>query len=415
MIGKIITRVLKVMGIILGVILFLVAAYAVFNTPFVSEYKRLTQTDLEQFSSYLGTHASDPREFVSEQFKTHDVILIGEMHRRLQDVEFVKSLIPYVHETNHVTVVGWEFGASDFQGEVDSIVNAPRFDEKKAISVMRRSSWFWNFEEYLDIFRTVWEINSTIPAQAEKIRFLQLGSDYNERLLRAPDRTVRETEARRFMYDKKMAEIIEQEVLLKGKKALWYSGVHHAFTHYRQPLIFFLRKTGDERRGGNFLNDTYGDRVYMIALHAPAMNRWLLLSDIIPSLQTVLLSSYYPFGGVLDKVYDIRKQPFAFDAATSPFGLLQDNYSYYSFDHWGAIRLKDYCDGYIVLCSFKEARPVHPIKEWVNTKEDFAEVKNRMRPELSARFDSCTTLQLFLEGDIAKTVRFLHTVDTTGY
>jgi len=118
-----------------------------------------------------------------------------------------------------------------------------------------------------------------MPAGEEKIRFLQLGSDYNERLLRPPDRTVRETEARRFMYDKKMAEIIEREVLLKGKKALWYSGVHHAFTRYRQPGIFFIRMTGEKRRGGNILYDNYGDRVYLIALLAPAVSRWLLLGE----------------------------------------------------------------------------------------------------------------------------------------
>jgi hypothetical protein len=173
--------------------------------------------------------------------------------------------------------------------------------------------------------------------------------------------------------------------------------------------------TGEKRRGGNYLYDKYGDRVYLIALHAPAFSRWLLLGDIIPSLQPVVVTTLYPFGGVLDRLYDIRKQPFAFDAATSPFGSLEDNYTYYSFDHWGPIQLKDYCDGYIVLCSFKEARPVHPIKDWLTTQEDLAEVKASLTPERAVRFDSVSTLQTMLEEDIAKTVRFLHTVDTTGY
>jgi len=142
MLGKLIKKVLKISGLILALLIFLLGAYGVFNTPFARKYKPLTDTDLTQFSEYLGTHTSDPREFVSEQFRTHDVVLIGEMHRRLQDVEFVKNIIPYVHERNHVTVIGWEFGASDFQGEVDSIVNAARFDEKKAICIMRRTNWF---------------------------------------------------------------------------------------------------------------------------------------------------------------------------------------------------------------------------------------------------------------------------------
>ncbi|MEW6456725.1 MAG: ChaN family lipoprotein [Acidobacteriota bacterium] len=415
MLWKLIKIIFKSIGVGLGVIALLVVSYIIYNTPFASKYKTLSGAELQVYLDYLDAHISDPLQFVSKKFERYDVVLVGEMHRRRQDVKFVKSLIPYLYEKNGVTVVGWEFGASDFQSEVDSLVNAAEFDEKKAISLMRRYSYFWNFQEYLDIYRVIWELNKKIPAGKEKIRFLQLGSDYNERKLRSPDPRVRMQENKRYFYDKKMADIIEREALLKGKKALWYSGLHHAFSKYRQPTFFFRFLSGEDRRGGNFLYDKYPDRLYLIVLHMPVMGRWALLAEVIPSGQKFFLRFYYPFSSVIDKVYERHKRPFAFDTRISPFGVLEDNYSYYSFDYWGPIKLKDFCDGYIVPCSFKEAEPVSPIKDWVTTEAELEEVKERMTPDRAAQLKNIADFLKILEEDISRTVHSIHDVDRKGY
>ena len=409
MVWKILKHILKWLGIVVGILILLIVGYFVYNTPFKSKYRQLSDTELQEYVQHLDSTQSDPIEFVAAKFDDHDIVLIGEMHRRLQDVEFVKSLIPYVCRNKNVRVIGWEFGASTLQAQVDSIVTAPVFDERKAIAVMRRSEFYWNFQEYLDIFRVIWQTNRNLPASQEKIRFLQLGSEYIPRLLNSPDPEVRAKEAERFFYDRKMADIMEREVLAKGKKGLWYSGIHHAFTRYRQPRYFFRFVS---TRGGNFLFDKYPDRVYLVALHSPMSSRWAFFQDV-RFLRSVLVPDealVYPFQRIFDQVYQKHGKPYAIDAHISPFGMLEDNYSYYSTDYWGPIRVKDYCDGYAVLCSFAEAQPVHPIKDWIRTKEELDEVRAILTLEMAERETTIPDFLRGLEEDVPKTIKYLHRV-----
>jgi len=168
MLWKIIRRTVKVIGILIGVVILFVIIYFVCSTPFGSKYKHLSGADLERYTQYLESTISEPLEFVSEKFKEYDVVLIGEMHRRRQDVELIKSLIPYLYEKNGITVFCWEHGASAFQEEVDSLVTAPVFDERKAISLQRRSFYERDFQEYLDVMKVIWEINQKIPWEKKR-------------------------------------------------------------------------------------------------------------------------------------------------------------------------------------------------------------------------------------------------------
>jgi hypothetical protein len=201
-----------------GMAALLIVGYAVLNWPAGAKYACVSPSELKTYLDYLDVHVSDPLPFVSQQFRTHDIVLIGEIHRRKQDVEFIKALIPYLYEHNGITIFAWQFGASDSQSEVNSLVNAPEFEEQKAIRLMRRWTYFWNYQEYLDIYHIIWKINNKIPPAREKIRFLQLGSDYIERKYDSPYRSVRKRERIRFAYPQKMVEIMEHEVLSKGKK-----------------------------------------------------------------------------------------------------------------------------------------------------------------------------------------------------
>ena len=65
-----------------------------------------------------------------------------------------------------------------------------------------------------------------------------------------------------------MGEVILAEFVAKNEKALVYSGLHHAFTHYHQPIIHdsqFIRFI--ESRMGNVVYREIGDRAFTIVLH----------------------------------------------------------------------------------------------------------------------------------------------------
>ncbi|MGB7296086.1 MAG: hypothetical protein WBC70_10900 [Candidatus Aminicenantales bacterium] len=410
MIRKAVRLVLKCIGIFVAAAALLMFAYVLFNTHWGKKYRQVTEAELRRYEDYLDAHVSDPLAFVARKFEDYDVVLLGEIHHRKQDVEFIKALIPYLYKRSGVDIIGWEFGASDLQNEVDALVDAPEFDERKAIWILRTSKVYWNCQEYLEVFRVIWRLNRDLTPGRGRVRFLQLDYVRNERKQYSPDPKVRKEEKKRLLdRDRHMADIMDKEVLQKGKKALWYSGLHHAFTKYRQPRFFFRHRTGNKRRAGNFLFDRYPGRVGTVALHAPAMSRLSILSDLFPSLFSIKF--YFPFGSVIDKVYAGRKQPFAFDTGGSPFGELKDNYSYYSVDHWGGLKLKDFCDGYVVPCSFAESEAVSSIPDWIPSEDVYEEVKaTQLSPATASKFKTRTDFLKHLENVASESIRSIHNV-----
>ncbi len=301
------------------------------------------------------------------------------MHFRRQDVEFFNNLIPYLYHTKQIRKFGWEFGAMEFQNEVDSVVNANAFDRAKAIAIMRQSLYYWNFEEYLQVFKTIWEINSQCKNPEERIKFLQLNHTYVEKKFQSRDTAVSFPERVVKGFDRTLFNIVDTAVMQKNDKILIYCGLHHAFTRYRTPFLFF-KKNGDIR-GGEYLYNKYPDKVYMASFCFPSPNKWFLLesamSDGFPPF-------VYPFGGVFNQIYDKYQKPFAVDVSNPVFGNIKEYQSWYAFDALSGIQLKDFCDGYIVLNSFSEIEPVHYIEDWVTNEGDLSEVKNTLLPEYAA-------------------------------
>jgi hypothetical protein len=411
MVWKIIKKCFKIVAIFIAIIFLVLAGYVISNMPFASKYKDLSESELQLYLDYLNSSTSEPLEFVSEKFKQYDVVLIGETHYTLQSTIFLQKLIPYLYQHNGVRIIGWEFGSSSAQAEVDSLLTAPSFDRRKFIDIMRRAIYFWNLEEYLDVFHVVWEFNRQLPSGAEPIRFLQLGSEYVPRRLNSSDPEVRRKEAERFYWEKKFAEIIEREAIQKNEKALVWAGSHHTFTKYRQPRMFFQRRTGEKRRAGNFLYDKYPEKVYSIKLHFPAPHRWVVLTEILPSIGPDANKMFYPFKGIIDQVYARYQKPLAFDTRQSPFGKIKDNYSYYSFDYFGGVQLQDFCDGYIMLCSFAEIKPVHPIEDWITSEKELNEIKNILPPEEAKRIKDIPSFLKQLEQRITGYMQMYHQVN----
>src|SRR5689334_16867726 len=62
--------------------------------------------------TYLRDHARDPYEYVAEQFRDHDLVLVGEWHLGRQNLEFLKRLIPQLPQAG-VFTLGYEFASSE--------------------------------------------------------------------------------------------------------------------------------------------------------------------------------------------------------------------------------------------------------------------------------------------------------------
>ena len=354
----------------------LLLLYILFNLNLFHKTKALSKSAIQPYLQYVEN--SDPFKFVADKFDDHSVVFIGELHKRKQDLEFFNNLIPYLYRTKNITVIGWEFGAAEYQKETDSIVTASEFDRKKAIAVMRNSNYYWCYEEYLEIFKTIWQVNKGISQPGEKIKFLQLNKQYVPKLWNSPNKNIR-LKARKTSFDNILPGIVEKEVLQKNKKVLIYCGWEHSLTKFQTPKFFFLKEK--EGRAGERLFEKYPGNVFQICLLAPFPPRWWMYKALTNSKD---IKWVYPFEAVFNQLYDTLKRPFAVNAGNPAFAILKDYNSFYAFDKSNGVKLKDFCDGCIMLNSFDEIEPVNVIPDWVTTAEELDEVK-RVLPDADVR------------------------------
>ena len=161
--------------------------------------------------------------------------------------------------------------------------------------------------------------------------------------------------------------MILDEVVANGEKALIYSGIHHAFTEYKQPLY---NLNGEHRfngyndaRMGNFIYKEIGKNVITIFLHSP----WY--SD--QGFDEPMVS---PVDGIIDAVmpeFSLDSRRIGFDVNDTPFGKLPGETSIYKHGYTDSLNnivfaLDMYCDGYIYQMPLSEYVLVTPIEDFVN-------------------------------------------------
>jgi len=293
-------------------------------------------------ADYLKSNWQTPEEYVINKFESHDYVFIGEYHRIKHDVDLILKLIPMLQE-NGINNLAIEFGNYEDQYLVDSLLNLPFFDRNLAKQIMFSNSPFWGYAEYIDIYRVAWEVNHAKNLDRKnRFRVVNLGAVYDP---------CKEGGAWRDIDpDIFMADVIFKEIINKNEKALIYSGSHHAFTKYHQPLYDFGKDTlvgFNKTKMGNVIYDSLKTKVFNIYLHAA----WV--SDKGWDENSVL-----PVNGVIDSIMTIfNNKPIGFDVINTPFGKLTCNNSYYAFGYPN-FTLDKYCDGYIFQNTFANYKPI---------------------------------------------------------
>jgi hypothetical protein len=137
-----------------------------------------------------------------------------------------------------------------------------------------------------------------------------------------------------------------------------YSGAHHAFTEYRQPIAdnnAFLR-FGDVRLG-NHVFDKIGKRAITIFLHSPWVNADGYDKPYV-----------HPADGYIDAVMEQLGpacRRVGFDTKETPFGRLPGETSLYKYGYED-FTLETIYDGYIYQGPFSECEGVTVIKDFFN-------------------------------------------------
>ncbi len=327
---------------------------------------------------HLAEQGESPEDYVTSQFTDHDVVMIGEFNRIKEDVEFVQSLLPRLYEEAGVRVIAIEFASSPDQAVIDTLLGDVLFNAVAAAAVQRRySGGMWPYLDYLDIYKSAWDINRKRPPGSEPFRVVALSPYVDWEKLNYGSEAESQTERQRLAaYDAHMAEVLEREVLSRGEKALVYCGIRHAFTRFEDPVVregTFVRFR--QGRMGNLLHEKLGERVMTVLLHSP----W-------PAPDRSGL--YRACDGTLDLALDAHGAPVGFDVPGSPFGDLGDTRAVYRLGH-ADFSLAKLCDGYVYQKPLNDLTGVSTISGWIPTPEAFEEAKRKapMR-EFAERFDS---------------------------
>jgi len=327
------------------------------------EHRQLNESELFGLQQYILTHQQSPAEYVLSRFVDHDVVLLGEFHRIKDNPLLVQELIPLLYKEGIYTLA-YEFANRDDQQLIDSLLNGSTYDTRLAHHIQLNQYSLWPWQEYHDVYKVAWELNRNLPDTACRFQILGLNCNVDWSIVKTRA-DLDNPEVRKKVWhgctEEHWAEVVLERVR-QGEKVLAYSGMHHAFTRYRQPRMDAEANfTGwGDVRFGNHIFEEIGDRCMTVFLHSA----WYHINSGYNT------ADRRPADGVVDLVMSSlgdRFAPVGFDVVGSPFESLTDPTTLYSVGYEN-FSLGDYCDGYIYFRPFDQFETVTFVEGYYNAE-----------------------------------------------
>lgn len=156
-------------------------------------------------------------------FERHRLVLLGEQHRRKEFHDFLNALVRDERFRWRVDDIVVEFGSARHQGVVDRYIAGESVDPADLVRAWRDTTQLlvWDSPLYASFFGAVRELNRGRPG-GRKLRVL-LGDPAIDwaSVTDAP------SYGRFAERDRDFADVVEREVLAKGRTALLVIGGHH--------------------------------------------------------------------------------------------------------------------------------------------------------------------------------------------
>jgi hypothetical protein len=295
---------------------------------------RIKDADYSTYLKYLKQHAKSPAQYVRDKFKDHDVVILGEMHGVKENLKLIRDLIDPLYHRSGVRYFAMELLRHRNTGLANQLVTGKEYDQQLALRIFRDYGHpDFGYKEYMDIIKAIWRLNSRLAPEAEKFKVIALDKGDWESIDLPTSPSPEEYEKFVKEHDPFMADVLAQEVLEKGGKALVQIGYAHSFTRYRLAEM--------APRFGYILHEKYGDRIFQICLHQPHFGPEVLKGnppttrpDIIDFIEKIMTKN--------------RNKPAAFDMDGSPFESLRDRKSLY-FAFQDDVVFSDIAQGYIFI------------------------------------------------------------------
>jgi hypothetical protein len=159
-----------------------------------------------------------------EQFATHPLVALGEMHGLQEEADFITALLHHPAFPATVQVIVYEVGNARHQAVVDRFVAGEPIAARDLRPVWRDIiGWGFDHPIYEQFFRTVRAINRTLPA-AQRLR-VRLGDppvDWSQIQF-----TLETEHIWQEQRDAHFTEVVETQVLAPGHHGLLIAGTAH--------------------------------------------------------------------------------------------------------------------------------------------------------------------------------------------
>ncbi len=323
-----------------------VTTYSQRDSSSLVEVSSLEQSDHATFVKWLNENGTDPVDYAVEVAKKHQITIFGEVHHIQDDLLFLNRIIPELYHRAGVTCIAMETCVVEDQAQLDKLVTSDRFDSDLALQIARNQGWkAWGDKEYWDVFKTVWQLNKSLPEGKEKMRVIGIDFKWDGPSFGMVG-TSQECaggppwEKLRFLRlfddfplmikrDEVMARNVEKEIIEKGKRGIVWVGFNHDYINYRQARIINKKVFSEWSRMGFMLHQKYGDQVFHIRLHT--------------SYNSPMIAK------LIERAAAERENaPVGFDVVGSPFALLRNSDSRY-FRFRPGVCFSDVASGYVYL------------------------------------------------------------------
>ncbi|MBN1796998.1 MAG: hypothetical protein JW822_00355 [Spirochaetales bacterium] len=386
----------KPMNMMIFVILLVgVFAAYIFSTMFLRGCQaskptlpEISSEELEPYQQYLTQNSKTPQEYILDLFQEHDIVFLGnmvflEVLQAKQQVDLLIELVPQLYQQGITNVAILNVLAED-QEQIDTLLTAAEFDEQAVRQLLFNRLVVGGYEEYVEIFRTAWSVNSKRPSGAEPLRIVALSPKINYEYMKEavdmdepedPELYTKVFGSR--VIDDIMLEIIEREIVSGNEKAVIFAPQENCVIHFlNEAVVERFDKLGMQYTGSAAyrLHQRIGDRCFSVFLHTP----WWLYRDnsLFPD---------YPAGGIPDLLlakvtqeykhrgFSLNSGPFAEIAIDKPYWFSDK----YTLGNQKGILLKDLCDGYVILGSLSLYQSITLIPDFIN-ESNFEQAKNRV-------------------------------------
>lgn len=210
---------------------------------------------------------ADARDEILERFEAHRLVGLAEEHGSERQHAFVRSLLRSPRLPGVVNDVVVEFGTARYQDVMDAYVAGAAVDARELERAWCETTQrdVWRSEIYAAFFRTVREVNGTLPA-GQRVRVL-LGDPPIRWEHVEVEADVEVWIGRR---NRHFADVVEREVLDHGRRALLVAGAFHLFHRMRFNETALLKRRVPEGVYVVLLEPTGAGRANALPLRARA-------------------------------------------------------------------------------------------------------------------------------------------------